>query len=369
MDNKLNIYRLSGVDGRTTEDRARFWMADTNPLTNTRAANFLLAKANYIIALLGTEPQNEIKLLASLDLVIVSLRALSAAQMDEFRLYVASSVIQEMINTGCFVCDETDDTIRAGHLDELIDTFDALYDAEDTIRYADTEFTQWWQLNIINENYVPATEEEIQNYNRMLQGDGVGAAGDASELNDKLMESGPYFIYWFMGSDKINKYNAAIRGRYRKQEEYFQYLERQCPFTTRQALEDTLRAGFIQKYGMTPEEKIANLEKYGKGYLSNGGSVGAIDPISIAVYALIAVVVLVGILGGVIGYMIGIYGRKAEEPINREAGVATVEDFGIKEIKEDLRDDSSDTSTNTLLLLGGAAALIYLLSDSKENKN
>ncbi len=355
MSNELNIYRLSGF-GDETESRARYWLAGSNDLTNSRAANFLLSKANMYMALLEVTREGEADNLNSLDLVIVSLRALRSAAMDDFRLLVAGSVIQEMIYGGEFVCDETDDTARAAHLDGLIATFDSMFAAEDMARYTGT-FTRWWNDNVLENNWNGASEEEVRRYEELLASQGTGSLDpdDYNSLSAYVYDNGAYFVYFFLGDEKIRQYNSTIRSRYRKEQEVFNCIYSNCKGVySKETVRDMLYAGCTRHYGMTPEAKIRQLESLGKDYLLGGG-----ERVGLAIETILTIVELVILALGLLwGIFQQIFTYIVQKPVDSDLGVPDPDDWNIGEYKD--KYGAGGSSSAMPLLIGGAAVLLLL---------
>lgn len=362
MSNELNIYRLSGF-GDETESRARYWLAGSNDLTNSRAANFLLSKANMYMALLEVTREGEADNLNSLDLVIVSLRALRSAAMDDFRLLVAGSVIQEMIYGGEFVCDETDDTARAAHLDGLIATFDSMFATEDMARYTGT-FTRWWNDNVLDNNWNGASEEEVRRYAELRSSQGTGSLDpdDYNSLSAYVYDNGAYFVYFFMGDEKIKKYNSTIRKRYRKEQEVFRIICTNCDGVfSDSTVRNMLYTGCTQHYGMTPEAKIRQLESLGKDYLLGEG-VGS------AALVLTIISAVIGILATLFSIFQQIFTFVVQKPVDSDLGVPDPDDWNIGEYKD--KYGAGGSSSAMPLLIGGAAVLLLLTAgdDNKKKK-
>ena len=258
---KLNIYRLSGVP---TDDKKQFniWTAGTDTLTNTRAANFVLAKINMLLSKIQyTTPSADIY--NELDMFAVVLEALEYSKKDDDKLFICGYAIQKMIDNGFFNEQSTNEDERVTILDEAIKIFETyVYHGEGS---QSGEFIAWYIRNIISNNYNDAPEDasaKLRTYER----NSVGSLNpsDYKDLATYVADNGAYFLYLFIGDENIHKYNSTIRKRYRKEKQVYEYMCINCEGVyTEDTVYDMLYAGCTQHYSMTPEQKIEQLKKLG----------------------------------------------------------------------------------------------------------
>lgn len=351
---KLNIYRLSGfhnVSGNNQNQQFNIWTADTDTLTNTRAANFVLARINaLLIKIQYTQPTAEVY--NELDLFAVILNGLSISHREDDNLRKCGYCIQAMINDGFFAEQATDEENRIRILDETEAIFETYY-AND-VEVMNGEFVDWYEEKIIANNFndVPAgATQRLRELERQKMGS-LDPSG-YKDLATYVADAGIYFLYMFIGEKDIKRYSAIIRKRYRKELDMFDVVCINCDGVyDRDTVYDMLYAGCTAYYEMTPEQKFEQLKSLGKE------SVGSPE----LIIAIISVVVTV--LSFLLSAFTTIFQFVVQYPQDYEEGVPDAEDWDIAGAKA-----SGKTGTSKLpILLLGAAALILLFNSKKKKK-
>lgn len=344
---KLNIYRLSGIENENQNQQFNIWTADTDTLTNTRAANFLLARINAMIANIQYSERVTAEQYNELDFYAVSLHALAIAHKDDSILRKCGYVLQAMVDDSFFAEESTNEDDRIRILDETEAVFDNFF-------LTDTEsstgaIVDWWEQHIINNNYNDASgaAQRFKAYRR----DKIGSLDpkDYNDLATYVADSGAYFLYMFIGDKKIGSYNSSIRKRYRKELELFNYLCVQCKGVYDEAtVYDLLYAGCTEHYKMTPEAKIQQLCKLGRNY-----SVGELAVILSIVSSIIGIIAtLLSICSMVFQFVVTV-------PDDYEVGVPVEEDWDIAGAR------ASNNKLKLPILLMGAVGLFMLFNKNK----
>ena len=344
---KLNIYRLSGIENENQKQQFNIWTADTDTLTNTRAANFLLARINAMIANIQYSDRVTADQYNELDFYAVSLHALAIAHKDDSILRKCGYVLQAMVDDSFFAEESTNEDDRIRILDETEAVFDNFF-------LTDTEsstgaIVDWWEQHIINNNYNDASgaAQRFKAYRR----DKIGSLDpkDYNDLATYVADSGAYFLYMFIGDKKIGSYNSSIRKRYRKELEMFNYLCVQCKGVYDEVtVYDLLYAGCTEHYQMTPEAKIQQLQKLGRNY-----SVGELAVILSIVSSIIGIIAtLLSICSMVFQFVVTV-------PDDYEVGVPVEEDWDIAGAR------ASNNKLKLPILLMGAVGLFMLFNKNK----
>ena len=345
---KLNIYRLSGIENENQNQQFNIWTADTDTLTNTRAANFLLARINAMIANIQYSERVTADQYNELDFYAVSLHALAIAHKDDSILRKCGYVLQAMVDDSFFAEESTNEDDRIRILDETEAVFDNFF-------LTDTEsstgaIVDWWEQHIINNNYNDASgaAQRFKTYRR----DKIGSLDpkDYNDLSTYVADSGAYFLYMFIGDRKIGSYNSSIRKRYRKELELFNYLCVQCKGVYDEAtVYDLLYTGCTEHYKMTPEAKIQQLRKLGRKY-----SVG--DLITV----LTAIGMIIGIIGSLLALIKQVFEFVVSIPDDPNAGIPTEEDWDINGAR------GENSQINFPIILMGAAVGLFILLNNKK---
>lgn len=349
---RLNIYRLSGlnVSGNSQDQQFNIWTADTDTLTNTRAANFVLARINALLAKIQyTQPTAETY--NELDLYSVILNGLSISRRCNDKLRKCGYCLQAMINDGFFAEQATDEENRIRILDETEAIFETYM--ANNVEVMTGEFIDWYEQKIIANNFNDAPQDATQRL-RSFEREKVGSL-DASQYKDLatyIADNGAYFLYLFIGEKNIGRYSSIIRKRYRKEVEVFELICTNCAGVyDKETVYDMLYAGCCNIYQMTPEEKIEQLKKLGRNY----GAVG--EPITISVVLGIVSAVL-GILGTLLSILSQVFQFVVRTPDDADLGVPTPEDWNIKDAK-------NRKNTSKLPILLGAAAVLLIVFKNK----
>lgn len=342
---KLNIYRLSGVGVVDDNQNQQFniWTAETDTLTNTRAANFLLARINAMVANIQYSSNISAEVYNELDLYAVSLHALAIARTDDAILRKCGYVLQAMLNDGFFAEQSVSEDERIRILDETEAVFDNFY-MTDTETSAG-EFVDWWEKHIIDNNYndAPGAAQRLRAYEQET----VGSLNPSEyrDLATYVADNGAYFLYMFIGDKNIGSYSSTIRKRYRKELEIFNYICVQCKGVYDEAtVYDLLYAGCTEHYKMTPEEKIKQLRKTGRNYNSVGELVAILT----------AIAAVIGALGTLFSIFMTIFQFVVTVPDEPEVGVPMEEDWNIAGAR------ATNTSKLPLLLVGALGLYMFL---------
>lgn len=348
---KLNIYRLSGVNVENQNQQFNIWTAETDTLTNTRAANYVLAKINALLARIQyTEPTEN--LYNELDLYSVMLNALAISHKDDTLLRKCGYCIQAMLNDGFFQDASLDEENRIRILDETEAIFETYYSTDTEAMTG--EFVDWWEQKIIANNYNDVAAGASERLRRFEREQAIGSL-DATQYKDLatyIADNGAYFLYFFIGEKNIGKYSATIRKRYRMEEKMFKVICTQCiGVYDEETVYDMLYAGCCEVYKMTPEQKIAQLKS-----LSKKQSVG------VAVETIIAIIsVVITALSFLLSLFTTVFQFVVTYPDDYEVGVPMEEDWDIAGAKAQA---ASKTSKLPILLIGAVG--LFVLFNSKK---
>lgn len=354
---RLNIYRLSGlhnVSGSGQNQQFNIWSADSDTLTNTRAANFVLARINALLAKIKyTQPTADTY--NELDLYVIILNGLSISHREDDKLRKCGYCIQAMINDGFFAEQATDEENRIRILDEAEAIFETYY-AND-VEVMNGEFVDWYEQKIIANNYNDAPQGATQRL-REFERQNIGSLDPSGyrDLASYVADAGIYFLYMFIGEKDIKRYSAIIRKRYRKELDMFDVVCINCDGVyDRDTVYDMLYAGCSAHYNMTPEQKIEQLRKLGKNY--SVGALGVDDIIAI-------ISLVVTILSFLLSVFTTIFQFVVQYPQDYEEGVPDAEDWDLAGAKA-----SGKTGTSKLpILLLGAAALLLVFNKKKKKE-
>lgn len=338
---KLSIYRLSGLSDEQSQKPAyQFWTADTDTLTNSRAANYALSQVNALMAVINYgEPTSATY--NELNLFSVILEALALAKRDTEVMRTCGYVIQSMLDDGYFGVDVTaanaDTTLQ-----DCYNAFDSYY-SEQKLTTSGT-FVEWYEKAIVAENYNEAPQDAPSRLRR-AERESIGSLDpkDYKDLATYVADNGSYFLYMFIGESKIGSYSSTIKKRYRKELEMYDAICKQCAGVyTAETVYNMLYAGCCDTYQMTPDKKIAQLKKMG----GIGDLIAVLTAISLALSILAT---LWAIIKEVFTYIVKI-------PDDEDLGVPTPEDWNIK----DYKNKNTTTSSLPVVLIGlGALVLIF----------
>ncbi|MBR6648789.1 MAG: hypothetical protein IKL29_05370 [Bacteroidaceae bacterium] len=370
---KLNIYKLSGIPRANQKikrgigaiqdfGKYKYWYAETLECDNTIAENYLLSLVNLKICEAENIPMTDAeytKTLNELDLYIVALEAMIQLKGEVSNVMRAGAVIDQMIQAGLFSSKLTDDNERSNNLDSLVIQFWAIYDAQKDFSFADIDFFNWWQKNIVENDYNSLTEEEKDRYLSFYKINKIGAITSNSEagMAQDIINSGSYFLYIFIGDTEIKKYNKKIQARYKKEVEVYEWCCRMLNGMYSPSQVMTLaRTGVTKNYKLPPERVIEDLNN---GF--SGGKVGVIEWTAALIVQL--VVAIISFISTVIASIVAIVKAKYQQPEKVDSGVPQGDDWGDR-IKLNNEEDQKDNSK--LLLIGGAALVGYYLYSNND---
>lgn len=344
MAGKLKIYACSGIGTTDTADKTfKYWTDNTSELTNTQAVNTILAyiNANYIEVKYqkGLTASEKINRLNDVDIYVVAMLAAKRFADDPKMLQHAGYVISGMINNGDFNFDSLDNSKRDAHLDDLIDKANSLY-SDDQYQHEDSEFTRWWEKEVIARNKVGLTGEQQATMRKSLkrQKSGTNDADPAwmqdENISNYLLHAATYFLYMFFTDDQLRRVSPDVKikrnGQIRTYNYCLQYFVDQ--YGGKEAMDEIIRAGIIQTYGVMPEDVC---EAIVKGEVKISG-IGA-DPVTIGVFTVAEFIsiltAVLTFLGGVIAAIctcvaqtnVAKYGALDEKIVN--SSVPTPEDW------------------------------------------
>lgn len=364
MKGQLNIYACTGLADRAAKvgkiddvGRYHYWLNGTEEWTNTRAYNFLLAQANgkmYEISYLAADEATIAERMNELDIYIVCLEALDfVGQNDLDGLRRAGGVIGAMCSAQLFKSTFTDDDQRSTNLDGLIQNFKDAYN-EGAI-YTDNEFTAWWEKYILSNTFNLLTEDEKARCAAIFTTEKVSGTDEDDNDNQKtfseyIENAGDYFLYIFIPSSEIKKYNSTIQKRYKKEQEIYRWCCDNCNGMYSEAtVLQMIRNGVTVSKRMTPETALKKLNEAGNGKIG----VALADDVIIAIVTAVAIV-LSAILTLITQVCTIKLAAKYSKPADEDSGIPEAEDWGLK--------DKEDDNT-TLLLIGGGLAAYFLLTN------
>lgn len=355
MDVKgTNIYRLTGI-GTTASGREYTYFKDgSDAFYNTRAKNEILAMINLKLALLDVETDDVkiAELLNDIDLYCVSLHAYDATYTDNYRLSLAGSVIQGMVNNNLFTGFELSDEQRSENIQFLYQEFDIrMQSAEDILFYGN--FTEWWEESIIGQNVNETTAQQKENYENYKASEGIN--GGPADVDQKIYDAGPYFLYLWLPENE--DFSDTIRKRRQKEYEYYQWL---CAYSygiyEPKTIWNMCYAGTVRHYGKTPKKVFEELKRKGKRSVYMGGDLIAV---------LTAISLIIGIIVSLVQLVKSIFdpGLKGyEEPTAKEIGVPEDGDWGLE-------NTTSGLNAGNIAKYGLIAAAGIMIISLLKNKN
>lgn len=372
----LNIYKISGIGAIRDNGKYRVWTADTVEPTNTVAFNYLLSEVNVLCAEsdVTKDTVKEAEILNNVDLMIICLEGLIFYQNDpeKYPLDFVGAVISEMVADGKFVADFTDDVQRANNLDVLIAEFESRL--SDTLTgMTDVNFNNWWTDRIVAYDYNYTTPEQLNRYNRIIEQNktenakinektGRTTDGKPESEAEYLTDAGVSFLYLFIPDAEVKKYNSTIQ--YRRRIEIDKNRKFVLAYTSNNynqyVVDNYLRLGIINDYGMTPEEKLQQVLENGgaiSGGKISGGKIG-----DFGLFEILAIItVAISALSVLLDFVVNMYAVSVQKPTGYENGVPNEE----VDLNSALAEEESGllSGDNKWILLGGAAAvLMYLMS-------
>lgn len=373
----LNIYKISGIGAIRDNGKYRVWTADTVEPTNTVAFNYLLSEVNVLCAEsdVTKDPVKEAEILNNVDLMIVCLEGLTFYQTDpeKYPLDFVGAVVSEMVAEGKFVADFTDDVQRANNLDVLIAEFESRL--SDTLTgMTDVNFNNWWTDRIVAYDYNYTTPEQLNRYNRIIEQNktenakinektGRTTDGKPESEAEYLTDAGVSFLYLFIPDAEVKKYNSTIQ--YRRRIEIDKNRKFVLAYTSNNynqyVVDNYLRLGIINDYGMTPEEKLQQVLENGgaiSGGKISGGKIG-----DFGLFEILAIItVAITALSVLLDFVVNMYAVSVQKPTGYENGVPN-EEVDLNSALASEEESGLLSGDNKWILLGGAAAvLMYLIS-------
>lgn len=373
----LNIYKISGIGAIRDNGKYRVWTADTVEPTNTVAFNYLLSEVNVLCAEsdVTKDTVKEAEILNNVDLMIICLEGLIFYQNDpeKYPLDFVGAVISEMVADGKFVADFTDDVQRANNLDVLIAEFESRL--SDTLTgMTDVNFNNWWTDRIVAYDYNYTTPEQLNRYNRIIEQNktenakinektGRTTDGKPESEAEYLTDAGVSFLYLFIPDAEVKKYNSTIQ--YRRRIEIDKNRKFVLAYTSNNynqyVVDNYLRLGIINDYGMTPEEKLQQVLENGgaiSGGKISGGKIG-----DFGLFEILAIItVAITALSVLLDFVVNMYAVSVQKPTGYENGVPN-EEVDLNSALASEEESGLLSGDNKWILLGGAAAvLMYLMS-------
>lgn len=373
----LNIYKISGIGAIRDNGKYRVWTADTVEPTNTVAFNYLLSEVNVLCAEsdVTKDTVKEAEILNNVDLMIICLEGLIFYQNDpeKYPLDFVGAVISEMVADGKFVADFTDDVQRANNLDVLIAEFESRL--SDTLTgMTDVNFNNWWTDRIVAYDYNYTTPEQLNRYNRIIEQNktenakinektGRTTDGKPESEAEYLTDAGVSFLYLFIPDAEVKKYNSTIQ--YRRRIEIDKNRKFVLAYTSNNynqyVVDNYLRLGIINDYGMTPEEKLQQVLENGgaiSGGKISGGKIG-----DFGLFEILAIItVAISALSVLLDFVVNMYAVSVQKPTGYENGVPN-EEVDLNSALASEEESGLLSGDNKWILLGGAAAvLMYLMS-------
>lgn len=339
----LNIYKVSGLPtacgkcGAITDfGRYKYWTAETSTILNTTAFNDLLSAVNLDVAELTVAQTDDrrIELLNDMDFHVLCLEALNG--IDQHGPERMGYALNAMLVAGVVYTDIVDEQQRSERLDKLCVQLvnRAAHQPFNMKQPPESDFLTWWFGSLLpaNINTVPeVVKERYQEYFAKKE-ERVGKTPDPKDydnLEDYVEDAGCGFLYLYLKD--YDKFNPTIQRRYRQEKKNLDYVKKSvgvgapgCPYSEA-ALINQMRCGLIKKYGMTPEEKLQQLQDLGQDYLLD--KVGDASAV-LAVLEIISAVL--SILMTLFTFIKGIFSSSYDIPVNYEDGIPAESDWNLQ---------------------------------------
>lgn len=324
-----SIYRLSGIGAST--DVYEVWMNGTCFIDNTFALNYLYSEIDVLFALLNLN-ENDIETLNTCDRVVVALKLYEKATGSPAMLKRAANILQQMQDAGKFYDGSVDDESRAAHLQSIIDYAVDKLIAADAVQ-ANGAVNDWFTTNIAEQDFNNVSAEIKSAYKSYVAQNseisGIGAVNQ-NELCTKVQESAGYFLYFFLTNEFIDKYDKQSTLQLRKKRSIEQrvYTGWVKEFTSagisKETVNNWLYAGFVKKYGETPEEMVlVSIQKF-------GGSAKVGDPIALSAAAVteIIIAVVTAVISAIVAIITACINTKYTSIENYPSATPSEDDFG-----------------------------------------
>lgn len=381
MSNKLQIYACSGLNGKDEQNGVyNYWLDNTKTVSNTQAANKLLALINlkYVQATYqrGLTPIQRAELLDEVDILTVCLYYANEYRSNADMLHHAGEVIGAMVDKGIFRMESVDSKQRDAHLDELLDKLAALM-ADDL--QAPEDFMQWWKREIEDAQVVGMSVAEQQQITSALatakpvSGADAQTVFDDPDIGGYLSKAGTYFLYTYFTDAQLKKVPYRNRRIFQRKAISQNNLKSYCAAVFIQKaygdaayLDTLIRTGIIKDFGKEPEDVCEDISNGGKpqgtGSIVLAGTMTIAELVTIIVAAISAVVAIItAICQAAAQVKIAKY-----ESINVQSqleNTPNADDFEGIETPNSSASDGGLLATNPSLLIGGAVLLLLLLKD------
>lgn len=356
MSNALKIFACSGLSQSTDAARSQFETEGTVAVDNTQAMNSLLAKINLCATKIRKIKMSEADLIESYNLLVLYSVCFYFARLyknDTETLKALSGIFASVYNSGLFFSTSTNAAEREAMVNDIIEKMENMLASGNP--YIETQGAAWWNTNITNKNKVGLPAE----LREKISGIGATIKEDYGELNKYLYDGGTYFLYLFMTEQQLNNATYAIRKKYKKQMEVYNYC-RNCfckeysgVYGSEEDMVNIIRAGIIEDFGETPEQVVSDI--------LSGKSVSK-EQVGITAIVLAAIItsvttLILGVITVVCNYAASVFVAKYTIPENLEDGMASESDWDGLNAK-----NQSENSGLPLIILGGAALAFVLFS-------
>lgn len=357
MDNRLQIYACSGVDGKP---ETGFVTEGTNTATNTQAMNTMLSYMNLfateIRCLKFLSDEEKTEKMNRLDMCSVAFYYARMYREDKEALHDVGVAISKLYADGRFSLKSTDAKEHEEHVDNLIVAIDDMVATGELTEPENSAFWDWWKTEVLRgakEGLDKKQQEALLAAEANAQPVGATVKDDYGDLNKYLYDGGTYFIYLYVPEERLTDLTYAMRKKRRKQQEVYDYC-RKC-FTsiygTEEAMQRVIRSGIVEDFGAQPEEVVEDILNGTRKDQSIG------DPTIIAAIIAAIASIIIALITGLIDYGSRVATIKYTVPNDVPDGMANPEDW------EGLRTNGS--SNSKIILIGLAAVAAWFLLNDK----
>lgn len=358
MDNRLQIYACSGVDGKPDTG---FVTEGTNTATNTQAMNTMLSYMNLfateIRCLKFLSDEEKTEKMNRLDMCSVAFYYARMYREDKEALHDVGVAISKLYADGRFALKSTDAKEHEEHVDNLIVAIDDMVEVGELTEPENSAFWDWWKTEVLRgakEGLDKKQQEALLAAEANAQPVGATVKDDYGDLNKYLYDGGTYFIYLYVPEERMTDLTYAMRKKRRKQQEVYDYC-RKC-FTsiygTEEAMQRVIRSGIVEDFGAQPEEVVEDILNGTRKDQSIGIAAEVIAAIITAVVSIV-----IALIGALIDYGSRVATIKYTVPNDVPDGMANPEDW------EGLRTNGS--SNSKIILIGLAAVAAWFLLNDK----
>ena len=354
--NKLAIYACSGT-GDQEQMTGTYELCGTNTLSNTQLQNDLLSQMNYWRAYfqyIAVTPEQKQDALMKLDVASVLFQFATVYRDDDSQLTKAISVVDDLYNKDYFKSESISLESHQEHVDTIISTVESMMD-EDDVPSMDAEDVHYF----VGRNKVGISQANQSSIRKVASSQQGWQDEDfAKYLND----AGSYFIYTFISDADARYLPIEIQRKRKKQLEVLEYCRHGYVdsgiYGTEESMMRIIRAKIIEQFKKTPEqvaEIIVSGSTDGVGVITEA-TIAAITAIAKLITAIAAIITT--ILTIVLNIVKVVVTAKYQAPANPQSGIADGTDF-------DGWEPAEKKKNKQLLLIGGAVALIALMSSDK----